>query len=128
MVGKTVSARYSLISNFKIGLIPMTIKINNQNNHSTIQIDGDLTIFQMSEYHKKLLEKCESISSATVELSGEVELDTAGIQLLISLQKKFRAAGGDLTVQTTSEKVTKVIELFNLSGEFKLVKKGNSYD
>jgi anti-anti-sigma factor len=119
MAGKTVSARSAFSCNYQAGLIVMTIKINKSKNHCTIKIDGDLTIYQMAEYHGQLVEKCNSATSATVELSDDSELDAAGIQLLISLQKQLQAAGGDLTLQTTGEQSTKVIEMFNLSRQFK---------
>jgi len=102
----------------------MTINIKNSKGHSTITIDGDLTIFQIADYHKQLVKQCESATSATVELNDEAELDTAGIQLLISLQRQFQSAGGDLTVSTTGEQSAKVIDLFNLSSQFNSAEKG----
>jgi anti-sigma B factor antagonist len=102
----------------------MTINININEDHCTIKIDGDLTIFQISEYHRQLVDKCQSVTSATVDLSDNTELDTAGIQLLISLQQQFQSAGGDLTVRTTGEASTKAIDLFNLSSQFNSAEKG----
>ncbi|TWX72761.1 lipid asymmetry maintenance protein MlaB [Colwellia sp. C1TZA3] len=98
----------------------MTIKIDNFEDHCTIKIDQDLTIYEVDEYRKQLLEKCDLNHSATVELSDEVELDTAGIQLLISLQKQLQATGGDLTVCTTSVQAINLFAVFNLSSQFKL--------
>jgi anti-sigma B factor antagonist len=102
----------------------MTINITINKDHCTIKIDGDLTIVQISEYHQQLVDKCLSVTSATVELSDNTELDTAGIQLLISLQQQFQSAGGDLTVRTTGEPSIKVIDLFNLSSQFNSAEKG----
>jgi anti-anti-sigma factor len=101
----------------------MTINITINKDHCLIKIDGDLTIFQISEYHQQLADKCQSVTLATVELSDNTELDTAGIQLLISLQQQFQSTGGDLTVRTTGEPATKVIDLFNLSSQFNSAEK-----
>jgi anti-anti-sigma regulatory factor len=106
-------------------VIAMTITIDQLNDDCTIKFDGDLTIYQVAEYQKQLVEKCDLVVSATVQLGVEVELDTAGIQLLISFQKQLQAAGGDLTVQTTGEQSTQVIEVFNLSSQFNLADRGH---
>jgi len=98
----------------------MTIKIDNFKDHSTIKIEHDLTIYEVDEYRQQLLEKCDLTHSATVQLSDQTELDTAGIQLLISLQKQLQGAGGDLTVHTTAAQAIHLFEVFNLSSQFKL--------
>ena len=103
----------------------MTITIDQLKSHCTIKIDGGLSIYEVAAYRNQLVENCDSATSATVELSDEVELDTAGIQLLISLQKQLQAAGGELTVQATGEQSTQVIDVFNLSSQFNLADRGH---
>lgn len=120
MAGKTFSTRAPIINHCQIGLIRMTIKINKFNDHYTIEIEHDLSIYEVEEYRQQLLEKCDLISSARVELNEEIELDTAGIQLLISLQKQIQGAGGNLTVQTTSAHAIHLFDIFNLTSQFKL--------
>jgi len=102
----------------------MTITINKRKHHCIIKIDGDLSIYEVAEYHKKLVEKLDAVTSATVELSQDIEIDTAGIQLLISLQKQLQATGGDLTVQSEGGKSAQIIEVFNLSKQFRFSDRG----
>lgn len=120
MAGKTFSTSAPIISHCQIGLITMTIKIDKFEDHYTIKIDHDLTIYEVEEYRQQLLEKCDLISLARVELNENIELDTAGIQLLISLQKQIQGAGGDLTVQTTSAHAIHLFDMLNLTSQFKL--------
>jgi anti-anti-sigma factor len=97
----------------------MAININKHRGHYTIKLDGDLSIYEVADYHQELVEKLGSATSATIELSQGLEMDTAGIQFLISLQKQFQATGGDLTVQSKGEKSAQVIDVFNLTKQFK---------
>jgi anti-anti-sigma factor len=124
MADKTFSTGSSIVSDLQAGLIAMTINISKRKDHCTIKIDGDFSIYEVAEYHKKLFRKCGSVTSARVELSQDLEIDTAGIQLLISFQKQLQANDGDLTVQSKGGKFPQIIEVFNLAKQFKFFEEG----
>lgn len=106
----------------------MTITIDKCKDHYTIKIDHELTIYEVETYRKELLEQCDLTCAAMVQLSEDIELDTAGIQLLLSLQKQLQSAGKDVTVQATGAQAIHLFDVFNLSNQFNLNDKDCSYD
>ncbi|MBU0633219.1 STAS domain-containing protein [bacterium] len=54
---------------------------------------GDLTIYQVEELKKELLTAFSGAEEISVDLSDTEKIDTAGFQLLVSLQKSCAETG-----------------------------------
>ena len=74
-----------------------------------------MTIYTCGELKPRLLEALEAHPDATrLDLSHVAELDTAGLQLLLTAQRYANDAGRELSVANPSHVVTDVLELCRL--------------
>jgi len=97
----------------------MSIEISTEKNVCSLKIIGDLTIFQMSEYHQLLVS--EGIFKDQLELDFSLleEVDTAGIQLILSLEKEVNKAGGKVTIIAKNSVLDEGLAVLNLLQHFK---------
>lgn len=77
-----------------------------------LAISGELTVCQATEARRVLLDALNSDCLRVLDLSGVTELDTAGLQLLLSLQTMPVTAA--VHVANPSEPVQSVLALLNL--------------
>ena len=76
---------------------------------------GELTIYTCGELKPRLLEELAAHPDATrLDLSHVIELDTAGLQLLLTARRYASDAGRELSVANPSHVVTDVLELCRL--------------
>jgi len=74
-----------------------------------------MTIYTCGELKSRLLEELSAHSDATrLDLSHVVELDTAGLQLLLTARRYASDAGRELRVANPSRAVADVLELCRL--------------
>ena len=74
----------------------------------------DLTIFQVEEFQKEILTQANFAKAVTVDLSAVEEMDSAGIQLLLSLTKEAKNCGSAMTINHFSNKAEECLSLFSL--------------
>lgn len=75
-----------------------------------------MTIYTCGELKPRLLAELAAHPEATrLDLSHVVELDTAGLQVLLTARRYATAAGRELRVTNPSHVVTDVLELCRLS-------------
>lgn len=80
-----------------------------------VHIDGEMTIYTCAELKPRLLEALAAHPDASrLDLSHVVELDTAGLQLLLTARRYASDAGRELTVANPSRAVADVLELCRL--------------
>ncbi len=80
-----------------------------------VHIDGEMTIYTCGELKPRLLEELGAHPDATrLDLSHVVELDTAGLQLLLTARRYATEAGRELSLANPSHVVTDVFELCRL--------------
>lgn len=82
--------------------------INRKNNKSgtVLSLEGELTIYTVSHAKQTLLEDHEDfISPVAIELHNLSEIDTAGLQLLLFVQKQLSRLGKKLHVTKSNEHV-----------------------
>lgn len=118
MAGQAVPAAHTPVSRHQIGLKLMAMNITKLDGACSIRLDGDLTIFQIADFHSQLLAECQDAQNVTFDLSDVNEVDTAGVQLLISLQKQLNSVDGNLLLAGQSEQLLNTLNAFNLSGYF----------
>ena len=92
----------------------MALKIETKKQINRIQIDGDLTIYEVGEYQETL--KQAFLPDKPVELDlGEVEeIDTSGLQLVAVLCKQARQNGADVRFTAMSSEADEAVNHYRL--------------
>jgi anti-sigma B factor antagonist len=90
--------------------------------------EGDLTIPFAADHHKALLAwmtECPT-NLKVADLSNVVDIDSSGIQLLLSAARACESAGGSLTVSGMHDGVKRAFALYGLEFRFSEVQnRGN---
>ena len=81
-----------------------------------LALTGELTIFQAAEAKALFGQALAEGSVREVDLSGLLELDTAGVQLLLWLEREGRAKGQPLAFTHPSPAVLEAFDQLNLAG------------
>jgi anti-sigma B factor antagonist len=79
-----------------------------------LALSGELTIYDATELKGLLLDKLNSGSGLSIDLSGVTDLDCAGIQVMLLLHREAKNASKPLKWLKHSEAVNKVLEFLNL--------------
>jgi len=80
-----------------------------------VHVEGDMTIYTCGELKAPLLEQLSAHPDATgLDLSRVMELDTAGLQLLLTARRYAAMSGHELHVVNPSRVVAEVLELCRL--------------
>jgi anti-sigma B factor antagonist len=80
-----------------------------------VHIDGGLTVYTCRELKPQLLEQLTAHpEAATLDLSRVVEIDTAGLQLLMIARRHALEGGRELRIKNPSQVVSEVLELCRL--------------
>jgi anti-sigma B factor antagonist len=84
----------------------------------SLTIENELTIFTASEMKAGLLAFLDTGSHLEIDLSRVVEIDTAGLQILILIKREAIQAGKSLKFAMHSKPVLEIMELANLTAAF----------
>lgn len=87
-------------------------------NGSTLKLDGELTIFEAAEARARLALDLAAGAPLELDLSGLLELDTAGVQVLLWAKREAGRLGFALPFAHHSPAVLEVFERLNLAGTF----------
>ena len=80
-----------------------------------VHVNGEMTIYTCGELKPRLLDELAAHPDATrLDLSHVVELDTAGLQLLLTARRFASDAGRELSIANPSHVVADVLELCQL--------------
>jgi anti-sigma B factor antagonist len=85
---------------------------------SQLAVEGELTIYRANELKQTLLSALEGTDALAIDLSGVIEIDSAGVQLLMLASAAARAAGCELRLTGHSPAVREVFELLDLARYF----------
>lgn len=93
----------------------MDVNRKHSKTSTTLRLSGECTIYHAASAKESLLGDSKGFDK-TVQLHLEQisEIDTAGVQLLLMLQKCVQQAGGTLRLQSSNETVDQVLRIFNL--------------
>ncbi len=86
--------------------------VSMENSTLFLSIQNDLSIYQVEELHKRLCDYFDSANEVVVDMSKSDKIDTAGFQLLASLQKSCEAANKPFKLLEPSSSVQNFVELF----------------
>jgi len=81
-------------------------------------LQGDLTIYTVSEARERLGAALEPHPSLVLNLAGVQELDTAGVQLLAWLKQEAGRRGRTLSFTAHSPAVLEVMDLLKVAAMF----------
>ena len=82
------------------------------------EIKGELTIFTAAELRQQMLDVLEASAELEVDLSAVSEMDSAGMQLMVSAKKEAAARNKQLHFSGHSAAVVDLLELCDLTGYF----------
>jgi anti-anti-sigma factor len=85
---------------------------------TSFQLEGELTIYTVEARKDQLLAALDQSSRLELDLSGITEVDTAGLQLLIALERETQHRGVTLTWRAPSQAVIDALEISRLRTAF----------
>ena len=86
---------------------------------TAIKISGDFTIYEMEDAKLKLLDNDKGLNNKVqLNLEQLEELDCAGVQLLLMLNRQIDLHGGTLRLVSISDSARQVLQMLCLSEPF----------
>jgi anti-anti-sigma factor len=89
-----------------------------QNGRTILKLEGELSIYEVSEARQELRTRLEAAPDLELDLSGITGIDTAGLQVLYWLKQEAKALSHHLPLVHHSAAVIEVFDLFNLAADF----------
>lgn len=83
-----------------------------------ISLDGELTIYRAADLKVSVLEALRKTRALEIDLSGVIELDTAGLQVLMLAKQTAAAEQRELRLLQHSPAVVEIIEMLDLVAFF----------
>jgi anti-sigma B factor antagonist len=83
-----------------------------------LSLEGAFTIFDAAHTRILLLDRLRASDKLEVDLSCVTELDSAGVQLMLLLQREATQLGKQLTWRDHSNAVAQVLDTLNLGAVF----------
>ncbi|WP_371867552.1 STAS domain-containing protein [Duganella guangzhouensis] len=85
---------------------------------SRISLDGELTIYRAADVKVIVLEALRKTRVLEIDLSGVIELDTAGLQVLMLAKQTAAADQRELRLLQHSPAVLEIFEMLDLVAFF----------
>jgi anti-anti-sigma factor len=99
----------------------MNITRKNSKSGTVLSVDGELTIYTVAQARQTLLEDHENfISPVALDLRNVSEIDTAGLQLLLFVQKHLGRLDKKLHLAKSNEHVDALLENLDVVNYFTL--------
>lgn len=96
-----------------------SIQETKRNGHPTLQLSGELTIYEASEARTLLAARLDAQGKKLeLDLAGLEEIDTAGIQVLLWLRREAEARGKLLPFTNHNPAVLAVFDLLKVTALF----------
>lgn len=93
----------------------MPIEVAQQGSELKLTARGELTIYQAQEEHGLLRSAwTPDLRRLSIDLGEVTEIDSAGVQLLLSLRHQILKQGGSLRVLAWSDAAQRVLKLYRL--------------
>ncbi|MYM74660.1 STAS domain-containing protein [Duganella sp. FT109W] len=83
-----------------------------------MSLDGELTIYRAADLKVSVLEALRQTRVLEIDLSGVIELDTAGLQVLMLAKQTATAEQRELRLLQHSPAVVEIIEMLDLVAFF----------
>lgn len=90
------------------------LEITSTKNKTTITVGSDLSIYSASQIFTELKQKIDFDKDIEIDLQKVEEIDTAGVQMLLILDKTLTHHQKTLVLTHTSAAVESILAMFNL--------------
>jgi anti-sigma B factor antagonist len=99
----------------------MNITRKNNKSGTVLSIEGELTIYTVTQAKQQLLDDHENFTSPIgLDLRAVSEIDTAGLQLLLFYQKHLSSLGKALHISKSNEHVDALVQHLDVTPYFTL--------
>jgi anti-anti-sigma factor len=95
----------------------LSIQIKQQKTQLTLNMKGELTIYHVSQALSELKEIKNFTQKLICNVSDLNEIDTAGVQLVLSLMKTVGNAGGSFLINKSNAMFDELVNTFALAEE-----------
>lgn len=97
----------------------MSISRKKTKDNSVLAFDGDITIYTVSQLKEAIFSEPENLSkNIALDLQSVTEIDTAGVQLLLAVQKIFSATGKQVSIGKSNDLVDAVFDRLDIRPHF----------
>ncbi len=97
----------------------MNISRKKSKDTSTLVLEGDLTIYYVTQIKDELFADYEKLADKiALDLGAVGEIDTAGVQLLLFAKKFFASVHRPLFITKSNESVDSVLTALDLNTQF----------
>lgn len=96
----------------------MPVIINTQGKKTHIEVQGELTIFTAQEVFEQMKNPALYSKEIELDLSQVTEMDSAGLQILLSVKSKCALHNTTLSITAHSVAVSELLTLSDLVGFF----------
>jgi len=83
-----------------------------------VEVPGDMTIYEAGETRDLFKDVLEKNNTINVNLSNVSEIDSSGIQLMVSLKKNAASKEKTVSFVSHSSAVVDLLDLFDLTSYF----------
>lgn len=98
----------------------MGLELQKQGSSAIVWVRDEITIYTIAQQTEQLLLWAKELHQLTLDLSGASEIDSAGIQLLLLLNREMTQKQGLLRLQNPSTEIRNLFSLLHLSSSFAL--------
>jgi len=96
----------------------ITVKPGKGRGNRKVAIGGEMTIYAAAAGKDKLLDALDGADALEIDLSEVVEMDTAGVQLLVLLRREALLARKPMSLSGHSPAVLEVFDRYRLAAFF----------
>jgi len=89
----------------------------------SVVFDEDLTIYAIEALKQEMSKALETYKRFELNLASVEEIDSAGIQLLLGLQREIKCQDKELKLTVMSAPVTKLMKMYGLIESFEIGEK-----
>ncbi|MBP3470342.1 MAG: STAS domain-containing protein [Lachnospiraceae bacterium] len=102
----------------------MNIEMITKETEMTVLLDGRLDTTTAPELEQKLAQGLDSVAAITLDFTKLRYISSAGLRVLLSLQKKMNAAGGSMVVKNPNELIMDVFDATGFVDVLTIVQEG----
>lgn len=92
----------------------MSVQVEKHGAELVARVEGEFTIYRIAELKAQLSALLEQEIYLEIDLAAVEELDSAGVQLMLALQRESRRLGKMLSFSHAGAPVAQVLDLYNL--------------
>lgn len=90
------------------------VRIEQKGAYCTLHMPSEMTIYTAETLHRELLETLEKAQDCQIDLTDVNEIDSAGMQLLMAMNKQCNMKNKPLALINSSAASTEIFTLFGM--------------